>query len=104
MSTVCVACKVPQGINIGNGVVIPGPKPYVPSAGGTAPKRPGGFELTEGIPAEAWNRWYATHQDSDLVKNGLIYAHPDRMTVWIWARSHAKVRSGLEQSGGSFKT
>lgn len=97
MSTVVVACKVPNGVNLGE-VTIPGPKPIPPGLSAELwPKRPGGYEITKGISAKAWEKWAASHADSPLLTNCMLYAHENYGVVVNWARAHRDARSGLEQ-------
>jgi len=56
-----------------------------------------GFALTPGVPAELWNEWHEQNKDSDLVRNGLIFAHGDERSVKSQAVDHAKQKSGLER-------
>ncbi len=73
--TVCVACKVTNGLNLGDGVIIRGPTAQLPMHGGN-PDRIGGFVFTENVPKDVWDNWFNSHQDMDLVKRGMIFVRP----------------------------
>ena len=55
-----------------------------------------GYALTEGIDAEIWQQWRETHEESDLVRNDLVFAHESLDHVVAWAKEHGATRSGLE--------
>lgn len=70
---------------------------------GQAPKgykRPeiveGGFAMTHGIPADFWEEWKKQHAETDMVKNGLIFAHANRDYVEGHSEEHAKLQSGFQ--------
>ncbi len=96
MSTVIVACKIPSGLNLGDGIVLIGPKPLIP--GQPYESRPGGFILNRGIDAVVWERWVKANADSAAVQGNLVYGHENYGVVYNWCRSHAKSRSGFEQA------
>ena len=56
----------------------------------------GGYALTPGIPADFWAEWLRHNAESDIVKNGLIFAAPERDMAEGGARERASVKSGLE--------
>lgn len=77
MTTVTVACKITNGIRIGD-IVIHGPKAFVdPFQNSPPPLTVGGFVLTQGIDVAVWNKWLEANKDSHMVKEGLIYADED---------------------------
>lgn len=118
--TVTVACKLPHGIIIrdfakrvenepilGGGtrevhVFRPvGPKirikgPTVPAPLIRRVEVIGGYAITEGVPAEVFQRWIDWNKDSAMVRNKLIYGHENGNRVRDWAKDHAATRSGLE--------
>jgi len=55
-----------------------------------------GYGLTHGVDEDFWNLWLEQNNQSDLVKNRLIFALPDVDNVTAFAREHEKQRSGLE--------
>jgi hypothetical protein len=122
--TVTVACKVPIGVElqlqrketwteetptggrdrvrfVKTGRIITVRGPAVPN--GQAPEgyvRPhhiaGGYALTPGVPAEFWYTWLEENKDTDLVMNGLIFAHGRRDDVLAEAKEKRDLRSGTE--------
>jgi hypothetical protein len=55
-----------------------------------------GFSITPGIPKEFWERWLAINADSDVVRNGLVFAASDDARARPHAAENAKQNSGLE--------
>lgn len=56
-----------------------------------------GYALTPGVPAALWNTWLEQNKDSDLVKNGIIFAHGATNDARSEATEKAKVKTGLER-------
>ena len=56
----------------------------------------GGAALTFGVDADLWAKWFASNKESDLVRNGLVYAHEKQEMVRGHAKEHAAQKSGLE--------
>jgi hypothetical protein len=120
--TVTVACKLPNGIQLRayawRDQVIPGSNgqtervayPYgesftikgnAVSFGMPTGHLQGGFSLTPGVPYELWMEWYRWNQDSDIVKNGLIFAHEDGAEITRTLRDKnnrdlVRAKTGLE--------
>lgn len=121
--TVTVACKFPNGLllhvdekatvsqqtptgpisiteyrNTGRNVFVRGPA----EPNGQIPKgykRPvveGGYALTRGVSADFWEAWLDQHRDDDLVKNKIIFAHPEPDYLADMANEHAEFKSGFE--------
>jgi hypothetical protein len=85
---------VQRAVPIGNRVKINGyAVPF-----GKAPTVPviSGFAVTPNVDAELFAEWMKQNADSDLVKNGLIFAHEKSGTAEGHARAHEKLKSGLE--------
>lgn len=55
-----------------------------------------GFRLTPDVPKALWDGWLAANRDSDMVRNGLVYAAPQQRDVEAFAREHETARTGLE--------
>lgn len=55
------------------------------------------FALTHGIPKAFWDAWLEQNLESDMVRNGLIFAHVEGASVAAEAREKASERSGLER-------
>lgn len=56
----------------------------------------GGYALTPGVPADFWAEWLQQNADSELVKNGLIFASERREMAEGEAREKVEIKSGLE--------
>lgn len=56
----------------------------------------GGFAMTPGIDREFFDRWLEQNADSDVVKNGLIFAHGKATFATGKAKEMTLVRNGLE--------
>lgn len=112
--TVTVACKIPNGLILRlfemidtNEVTPTGyrsikkaqPKgPQVTIAGYSrefmqAARAPiaSGFALTRGVDADFWEEWLNQNQDSDCVRNGLIFAHENAADSKAQAKEHREV-------------
>jgi hypothetical protein len=82
MGTVIVACRIPNSLLIldreikGPNKVLAHLRPDVVGPS-DKPTMSGSYALTYDVDADAWNSWYSTHSDMDMVKNGQIFAAPD---------------------------
>lgn len=56
-----------------------------------------GFAITEGCPEDLWKSWFKDNEKSDMVKNGLVFAHEKRDSLEARCKEHKKVTSGLER-------
>lgn len=90
-STVVVGCKLPQGYDLGNGIVLNGSNH--PSA-----REAGGFGITSGVPADFMDKWMENHKDLGPVKNGLIIGGKSADHVRDQGRERSSVLNGFEQS------
>lgn len=82
MSTILVACRIPQGLAICGTTVI-GPN--------NAPKERSlaGFGVTE-VDKQEWDKWLAGHHDSDIIKQKMLIAHEDRQQLWMLCRQEMR--------------
>jgi hypothetical protein len=120
-ATVTAACKLPHGLTLRvfdmvetqEAVMGGGFRPVkmarelptritlkgVSHAQNAAPNAPmiSGFALTHGVPKEFWDLWLAQNKDTDVVKNGLVFAHEKDGSTAAEAKEKEKVRSGLER-------
>jgi hypothetical protein len=91
--TVTVACKIANGIRIGDGTVILGFGPL------TADRRfdllVGGYALTRDVDADAWAKWEKANADSDMVKRQMVFADADVGAL----RSKCHRLGGVQGSG-----
>jgi hypothetical protein len=55
-----------------------------------------GFALTPNVPKAFWDLWLKQNAGSDLVLNGLIFAHKQEASVRRQVLDHEDIRSGLE--------
>lgn len=75
--TVTVACKVPNGLNLGGRIVNgcahdPFNKPdYIYY----------GYALTRGFPANIWDAWLKSNANSHMVQNNIVFADADENAV-----------------------
>lgn len=119
-TSVTVACKLPHGIVIRDFVESTEHEPVL--GGGTrkvkvfrpvgrririkGPTVPGpfirrvevvgGYAISEGIPADVFQRWIDWNKDSAMVRNQLIYGHENGDRVRDWAKDRDSLRSGME--------
>jgi hypothetical protein len=56
-----------------------------------------GFALTPNVDKDLWEAWKAQNEKSDVVKNGLIFAHEKPANTEAEAKDKKSVRSGLER-------
>lgn len=118
--TVTIACKMPNGLILrlfkmveGTELVLGGGTRKIRKAVDTgqqvtingaasridrAPKHQivGGYGLTHGVDADFWAAWRSQNDDSDLVRNHIIFAHGAVEDAIAEATEKAEVRSGLE--------
>jgi hypothetical protein len=121
--TVTVACKLPHGLIIRDFVKVteqePAPGGYrvfevFKQTGpryrlkGPAPAEArgslfirsievvGGYAITEGIPADVFERFIDANKNSAFIVNQLIYGHEDGRRVRSWARDRESLRTGFE--------
>lgn len=60
------------------------------------PQLAGGYALTHGVDADFFETWLEQNKDSDVVKNGLIFAHSKPADARAESKEKTDVRSGLE--------
>jgi hypothetical protein len=121
MPTVTVACKLPHGLKLrlfnmvetqepvmGGGfrtVKVAQERPESVTVKGwshaqnMAPNAPlvGGYALTQNVDKDLWDAWLAANAQSDVVKNGLIFAHEKSVNVEAEAKEKKDKRCGLER-------
>jgi len=119
--TVTVACKLPHGIVIRDfeeraeyepvygqaerrevSVFRPvGPKirikgPTVPGIFARLVEVHGGYAITEGVPADVFERWMKHNENSQFVTSMMIYGHENKARVIDWAKDRDSIKSGME--------
>lgn len=90
--TIFVACKLPHGLDLGNGIVLKG-------ANDRTAQRANGFGITSGVDGAAFAEWLRTHPDNVAVKNGLIFSDAKVDKLVGEAREKSGVKTGFEQLG-----
>ena len=120
--TVTVACKLPNGLVLRTHRMVPhrepapggvqettiamadsreyevkgNASPYGSAPSGQVIGGVIGYALTPNIPKDFWDAWFEQNKHSDIVKNGLIFAHVNGNKTADQAREQVKVRSGFE--------
>lgn len=56
----------------------------------------GGYALTPNISAEFWEKWLSENAESDLIRNGIVFAYEKPEDVKDCAKDGAKVLTGIE--------
>jgi len=121
MPTVTVACKLPNGLILrlftmaekneqvmGGGSrkikeAVEHPKRVVlngnshPQNAAPRAQIASGCALTMGVDKEFWDTWLAQNKDSDVVRNGLVFAHEKIENTSAEAKDKVTLRSGLER-------
>jgi glutamate synthase domain-containing protein 1 len=90
-----VGCKLPNGIHL-DFVERGKAMRRVSLRGANSSRVIGGFGITEGVPAEFFEEWMATHQDLPAVSNGLIFAMEKSASVADKAEEYKSLLNGLE--------
>ena len=57
----------------------------------------GGYALTYNVPKDFWDRWLTDNKQSDMVKNGLIFAHVSTASATDESKEKAEIKSGFER-------
>lgn len=57
----------------------------------------GGFAITHGIPKDFWDQWLEQNKDSDIIVNGMLFAHGETASAISEAKEKEKEKSGLER-------
>lgn len=119
--TVTVACKLPNGIFLRVFDMVETQEPVMGGgyrtvkmarekgqrvrlngfshAQNRAPNSPirEGFALTYGVDKDLWDLWKSQNADTDMVKNGLVFAHEKDANTLAEIREKKDTRSGLER-------
>lgn len=84
-----VACKLPSGLNLENGIILNG-------TNHDSADRAGGFGITV-VNAALFKSWADQHEDMVAFKRGLIFSGSDAAKVVAKAREYDRLPSGFEQ-------
>lgn len=92
-----VACKLPHGLFIGDGVIIKGAiigHEEHQKARAPGRERIAGYEITRGVPADVWERWYSENAHSPIILNQLVagFADDDNQGLNTFCWSNRAVR------------
>lgn len=88
-----VALNLPNGLMLGS----------IALHGNRNPARiESGYALTQGVPKEDWEAWFAANRKGALVTNHLIFAAETEKEVMDWIAQHPFTRSGMEGAGRGF--
>jgi hypothetical protein len=96
-----VACKLPNGLDIGGAAVLRGSMiGHEDHQRANAPgrERVAGYEITRDVDAAVWARWLRDNRNSPIVGNHLVHgcADYDELVNWCWA--HTAVRGWMKAS------
>lgn len=98
---VCVACKLPHGLQIQFYNLKPNFPPEVDGepiilAGGNSPDAVGGFGITPGVDGAGFARWLEQNKSYPAVRAGLLFAEDTYDKARDRAREAAGIVSGFE--------
>ena len=116
MGTVTIGCKLPNGLHLTVYNMVDGQEPIMGGGWRTVkkaeyagrvtvkgvgrrvddPRVAFGAALTHGVDADHWARWLEANKDSDVVKNGLIFAAVKQDDVKSEARLNEATKTGME--------
>ncbi len=57
----------------------------------------GGYGITHSIPKVFWDEWLEQNSESDMVKNGMIFAHPEVQSTIDQSLEMQEEKSGIER-------
>lgn len=100
-----VACKLPNGLDIGGFVLRGAVLGHEDHQKANAPgrERVAGYEITRDVPDDVWGRWYAENSRGPIVANGLVAGFTDQLEMEAWCHGHRNVRGWAKapQDGSS---
>lgn len=88
--TVVVGCKYPTGVLIQVGNVTH------KINGSNSSEIFGGHGITDDVPKQLWDAWYAENKNHDLVLKGFIFAHEQRKEVKAQAKEKVANKTKAE--------
>jgi hypothetical protein len=107
-NTVCVACKLPHGLElqlykpvplVAAGALVPAPEPIgdpIVIAGANAENAVGGYGFTYGVDASRFGDWMRANENFPAVRRGLIFSESNPDRARDRAREQANIVSGFE--------
>lgn len=87
-----IGCKLPNGLSIRHG------EKTITLVGANASLLVNGFGITKDVPAEAWEGFEKAYKDSQLIRNGIIFAVTDEKSAEDASLERSKQKTGLEQA------
>ena len=101
---VTVACKLPNGLDLGDGYTDKDGAFHsfrqdgerVILKGSNASGSVAGHGITPNVDAELFAHWREVHKDADFVKRGFVFAHDKEAMTLGQAAERENVRTGLE--------
>lgn len=104
-----VASKLPNGLDLGDGVVLKGAMlGHEDHQKANAPDREriAGFEITRNVPDDVWNRWFADNRNSPIIRNSLVmgFDSPDdqQLNEFCWQNQKVKGWGQATQGNSQF--
>lgn len=86
-----IGCKLP------NGLVIRGAGKQVRLNGTRSQVIIGGFGITRDVPADVWEDFEKVHAQSNVIKNGVVFAVADDASAKSASEERSKVKTGFER-------
>lgn len=102
-----VASKLPHGLDIGGFVLRGAMLGQEEHQRARAPgrERIAGYEITRGVPADIWERWFAQNAKGPIVANRLVAGFTDDdeqgLAAWCWANQHVRGWQQASQDGST---
>ena len=107
LTYVC-ACKLPNGLNIGGGIILRGAvigQEEHQLANAPGRERIAGYEITRDIPADIWERWYGENANSPIIHNklvmGFLKGDDQALNEFCWANVRMRGWRQASQEGSS---
>jgi hypothetical protein len=99
-ATVTVACKLPNGLNLGRIHGADKPEVVLRGSNHRFAAEQGGYGLTHGVSADAFAKWCQDHKFLPALQSNLIFAHSKPLAARAMAVEMGSVKSGLEPLNG----
>ena len=88
-----VGCRLPHGLVIQGA----GKKVRLNGKNSARIDHPAAYGLTEQVPADVWEDYVKVYAQSNVLKNGMVFAASDKRGVEDAAKEVEKEKTGLEQ-------
>ena len=105
--TYTVACKLPNGLNLGNNVVLKGAMIGQEKANAPNRERVAGYEITRNVPDDVWQRWLGENANSPIIRSKLVMGFRDSgddqlLNEFCWQNAKVRGWSQAPQESSSF--